>query len=93
MQMFEKKLTHHGHTTRFSVTEGGEGWEVRVEEDSRLIRRACYTDWHRVERAVSKMTVRSIRARAQRLARRTPSADSNCRSRLLALACRYSTKR
>jgi hypothetical protein len=55
MQMFQKKLTHHGHTTQFSVTEGGEGWEVRVEEDSRLIRRACYTDWHRVERAVSKM--------------------------------------
>jgi hypothetical protein len=56
MQMFEKKLTNHGHITTFSVTEGGEGWEVRVEEDSRLIRRACYTDWHRVERAVSKMT-------------------------------------
>jgi hypothetical protein len=56
MQMFEKKLTNHGHTTKFSVTEGGEGWEVRVEEDSRLVRRAMYTDWHRVERAVSKMT-------------------------------------
>ena len=56
MQMFEKKLTNHGHTTKFSVTEGGEGWEVRVEEDSRLVRRATYTDWHRVERAVSKMT-------------------------------------
>ena len=55
MQMFEKKLTHSGHTTKFSVSEGGDGWEVRVEEDSRLIRRACYTDWHRVERAVSRM--------------------------------------
>ena len=55
MQMFEKKFTHRGHTTKFSVSEGGDGWEVRVEEDSRLIRRACYTDWHRVERAVSKM--------------------------------------
>ena len=69
MQMFEKKLTNHGHTTKFSVTEGGEGWEVRVEEDSRLVRRAMYTDWHRVERAVSKMTLGSIRARTQRLAR------------------------
>ena len=56
MQMFEKKLTHHGHTTVFSVSEGGDGWEIRVEEDSRLIRHACYTDWHRVERAVSQMT-------------------------------------
>jgi hypothetical protein len=57
MQMYEKKLTHSGHTTKFSVSEGGEGWEVRVEQDSRLIRRASYTDWHRVERAVSQMRI------------------------------------
>jgi hypothetical protein len=58
MQMFEKTLTHHGHTTTFTVSEaGGDGWEVRIEEDSRLISRARYTDWHRVERAVSKMTL------------------------------------
>ena len=85
MQMFEKELTHSGHTTKFSVTEGGEGWEVRVEEDSRLIRRACYTDWHRVERAVSKMTLevsaleesgwrsRRTRGHCGRLIRRTGS--------------------
>ena len=47
-----------GHTTTFSVTENQqEGWEVRVEEDSRLVHRARYTDWHRVERALSRMSV------------------------------------
>ncbi len=29
------------------------GWEVRVEEDSTVVRRVCYTDWHRVELASS----------------------------------------
>jgi hypothetical protein len=31
------------------------GWEVRVEEDSRIVRQTRYTDWHRVERALSAM--------------------------------------
>ena len=57
MPMFEKELVNHGHTTKFSVREGGEGWEVCVEEDSRVVRHARYTDWHRVERAVSKMNL------------------------------------
>ena len=74
MQMFEKKLTNHGHTTKFSVTEGGEGWEVRVEEDSRLVRRAMYTDWHRVERAVSK---RTPTARARDDSIRRPAGTHN----------------
>jgi hypothetical protein len=50
--MFSKALTQAGHTRRFTITEaGGLGWEVRVEEDSAVVRRVCYTDWHRVERA------------------------------------------
>jgi hypothetical protein len=56
MQMFEKELTHGGHTKRFSVTEAGpEGWDVRVEQDSRVVREKRYTDWHRVERAMLSM--------------------------------------
>lgn len=51
--MFAKELSQAGHTKRFSVTEAGsEGWEVRVDEDSHIVRRVCYTDWHRVERAM-----------------------------------------
>ena len=58
MPMFEKKLVHQGHTTTFSVVAGDvEGWEVRIEEDSRLVHRACYTDWHRVERALMQLSL------------------------------------
>ena len=51
--MFAKELRQAGHTKRFTISEAGtEGWEVRVEQDSQVVRRVCYTDWHRVERAV-----------------------------------------
>ena len=50
--MFTKELTQAGHIRRFTITEAqGEGWEVREEEDSKLVRRVQYRDWHRVERA------------------------------------------
>lgn len=52
--MFAKELSHDGHIKRFLVLPAGErGWEVRVEQDSRVVRRVCYTDWHRVERALT----------------------------------------
>jgi hypothetical protein len=54
--MFAKELVHDGHVRRFSVRSAGlEGWEIRVEEDAAVVRRLCYTDWHRVERAVDVM--------------------------------------
>ena len=57
MQMFAKELTHAGHTCRFMVSDHGvNGWEVLVEKDSRIVRRVLYTDWHRVERALSVMS-------------------------------------
>jgi hypothetical protein len=53
MQMFSKELTQAGHTRRFTISDAGAaGWEVKVEQDSRIIRQICYTDWHRVERAL-----------------------------------------
>ena len=65
MQMFAKELTQAGHTRRFSVTEaGGLGWEVREEQDSQLVRQVRYTDWHRVERALTVIT-RQVRALEQ----------------------------
>jgi hypothetical protein len=51
--MFTRELTHDGHIRRFSISgPGQDGWELRVEEDAAVIRRLCYTDWHRVERAL-----------------------------------------
>lgn len=55
--MFAKELTNAGHIRRFTIRdEGSDGWEVRVEQDSTLVRRVYYTDWHRVERALSSLT-------------------------------------
>jgi hypothetical protein len=52
--MFSKALTFAGHTRIFSVDALlARGWEVRVVQDSNILRRACYSDWHRVERAIS----------------------------------------
>lgn len=49
--MYARTLRKAEQTRRFSITEAGtDGWEVREEADSRLVRRTVYTDWHRVER-------------------------------------------
>ena len=45
-----------GHLHRVVVTRSDRGWDVRVEKDNAVVRRATYTDWHRVERAVSAVT-------------------------------------
>jgi hypothetical protein len=51
--MFKSELTQAGHVRRFTIGQSaGHGWEVRVEEDSRVVRRVRYDDWHRVERAL-----------------------------------------
>jgi hypothetical protein len=56
--MFAKELRQAGHTKRFTISEAGsDGWEVRVEQDSHIVRRVCYTDWHRVERAALVMSL------------------------------------
>jgi hypothetical protein len=55
-QMFSKELTQAGHVWRFTIREaGGNGWEVREEQDSRVVRTVRYDDWHRVERALVAM--------------------------------------
>ena len=56
--MFAKELKQAGHTKRFTISQAAsEGWEVRVEQDSEVVRRVHYTDWHRVERAVLMMSL------------------------------------
>ena len=50
--MFTKELHHAGHVRRFTISEAPEeGWEVKEEQDSQLVRHNHYRDWHRVERA------------------------------------------
>ena len=50
--MFTKELKQGDHVRRFSISEApGEGWEVREEADSQVVRKTHIRDWHRVERA------------------------------------------
>ena len=50
--MYIRRLQKASHTREFTITTtGASGWEVRDEQDSRVIRCVRYRDWHRVERA------------------------------------------
>ena len=50
--MYAVTLKKNEETRRFSITATeNSGWEVREEQNSRLVSRQLYTDWHRVERA------------------------------------------
>lgn len=52
--MFVKELRQAGHIRKFSIEDRGrDGWEVREEQDDRVLKQIHYTDWHRVERALS----------------------------------------
>ena len=51
MFKFSTRLRNAQHVRGFSIREINGGWEVREEQDSRVVRQICYTDWHRVERA------------------------------------------
>jgi hypothetical protein len=55
--MFTRHLRNADHTRRYSIAETPAGWEVRKEQDSQVIRRVEYTDWHRVERARRSITL------------------------------------
>ena len=67
--MFSKTLTFHGQRRRFAIRAlAASGWELRVEHDSRVVRRMHYSDWHRVERAVDAIEreMRDLEARGWR---------------------------
>jgi hypothetical protein len=53
-----KEVTRAGRTRRIRVREGQHqtGWEVSVEQDSQVVKKVTYDDWHRVERAVSSFS-------------------------------------
>jgi hypothetical protein len=52
LPMSTSPLTRDRHGRRFTVTITREGWAVREERDSLVVRNVTYTDWHRVERAM-----------------------------------------
>jgi hypothetical protein len=57
--MFNAELCYAGHSRRFSIDQAPlGGWELKIEEDHAVVSRVLYTDWHRVERALSAVTRR-----------------------------------
>jgi len=57
--MFNAELCFAGHSRRFVIDQAPlGGWELTIEEDDAVVSRVLYTDWHRVERALSAVTRR-----------------------------------
>jgi hypothetical protein len=56
--IFSKRLRSHEHVREFVVDEADErGWQVREEEDTRIVRRTWERDWHRVEKAMMRFAL------------------------------------
>ncbi len=57
MYAFSKTLQFLDHTRHYSIAITDEGWELREERDSELVRQARFQDWHRVERATRSISI------------------------------------
>jgi len=63
--IFSKQLRSQEHTRAFVVGEADErGWEVREEEDNRIVNRAWLHNWRHVENAIMKFMVESMQLRS-----------------------------
>ena len=59
--MYKRTFRKADQTHRFVITNAKDfGWEVREEDDSHVISRVRYTDWHRVERARMNFAVHAL---------------------------------
>ena len=55
--IFNKTLVRAFHVRSFEVTvDAVAGWEIFEREDERVVCRQRYTDWHRVERVVQRLS-------------------------------------
>lgn len=52
--MYQSSFTYDRQTRQFTIRYSERyGWEVLDAADARVVRRAVYQDWHRVERAMA----------------------------------------
>jgi hypothetical protein len=64
MLMYVRILRNAGHVRLFSISGlTPSGWEVREEQDGRIVRTRHYGDWHRVERAELTFSLEATRLR------------------------------
>ena len=61
-----RRFRSAGHTRDFLVEIGsGLGWEVREEEDNRVIKSTRKHDWHRVEQAIALFSLEASRLQSE----------------------------
>ncbi len=59
--IFSKRLQSDEHIREFCVNEAGDrGWEVREEQDHRIVKRVWMRDWHRVENAMMRFGIQAM---------------------------------
>jgi hypothetical protein len=59
--IFSKLLRSEDHTREFVVDNADErGWEVREEQDQRIVKRTWMRDWHRVETAMMRFGLEAM---------------------------------
>jgi hypothetical protein len=56
----DRHLNSRGRVHRFVVTRDLEGWEVREEKDSAILKRAHRKDWHRVETDIQLFEITAL---------------------------------
>ena len=50
--MWTREFVSAGRISRFTVTRSPQGWHIREEHDTTVVRSRHLDDWHRVERAI-----------------------------------------
>ena len=58
MFAFAKSVRKADQVRRYVIQSTSNGWEVREERGSEVVRHSHYTDWHRVERARRSFTIK-----------------------------------
>jgi hypothetical protein len=62
--MYTRNFRRAAQTRRFTITNtASAGWEVREEQNSRVVRIVRYDDWHRVERALQNFAREAVALR------------------------------
>jgi hypothetical protein len=52
-RVFSRGLTDGSHIRRLEIERApNEGWRIREERDTEVVRQVTYGDWHRVELAI-----------------------------------------
>ncbi len=59
--IFLRRLRSDEHTREYVVDNADErGWEVREEQDQRIVKRTWLRDWHRVETAMMRFGLEAL---------------------------------